>query len=158
MDIYRLPAFRDNYIFLLHDRQLQIAAVVDPGDGVPVLNCLRELGATLAAIFNTHHHSDHVGGNQLLLEHFPEVVVYGGSQDRDRIPGQQVFLEEGDGVSLGERSGQVLFVPGHTRAHIAYYFPPPQGEIWANYSVVIPCLQGAVVAFSKVPPARWLTL
>ncbi len=132
MDIYRLPAFRDNYIFLLHDRRQQVAAVVDPGDSAPVLNCLADLRATLVAIFNTHHHSDHVGGNQRLLEHFPQAVVYGGARDRGRIPGQQVFLQEGDGVSLGDRRGQVLFVPGHTRAHIAYYFPPPQGEIWGD--------------------------
>ncbi|MBU6228692.1 MAG: hydroxyacylglutathione hydrolase [Cyanobacteria bacterium REEB459] len=139
MDIYRLPAFKDNYIFLLHDRQHQIAAVVDPGDGAPVLQCLEDLGSSLVAIFNTHHHTDHVGGNRQLLKHFPEAVVYGGSQDRGRIPEQQVFLQEGDRVSLGERSGQVLFVPGHTRGHIAYYFPPadleapePWGELFCG--------------------------
>ena len=52
----------------------------------------------------------------------------GGVHDRGRIPGQQVFLEEGDRVEFGDRIGEVLFVPGHTRAHIAYYFPPPDTQ------------------------------
>lgn len=125
MDVHRLPALSDNYIFLLHDPVRQIAAVVDPAEAAPVLAALRQLDATLVAIFNTHHHGDHVGGNTALLRQFPAAVVYGGTADRGRIPGQQVFLEEGDAVKFGDRPATVFFVPGHTRAHIAYYFPPP---------------------------------
>lgn len=132
MDIHRLRAFHDNYIFVLYDPNIQQAAVVDPGDATPVLACLDRLGATLVAIFNTHHHSDHVGGNQRLLTRFPEAKVYGGAEDRGRIPGQTVFLQEGDSVTFGDRVGEVLFVPGHTRAHIAYYFPPAQAEDWGE--------------------------
>jgi hydroxyacylglutathione hydrolase len=124
MQIYRLPAFSDNYVFLLYDSQRNLAAVVDPADATPVLQKLKELEANLSAIFNTHHHHDHVGGNSALLQRFPGAVVYGGAEDRGRIPGQQVFLQEGDRVAFGDRTAEVLFVPGHTRAHIAYYFPP----------------------------------
>lgn len=124
MQIYRLPALSDNYIFLLHDPTHQTAAVVDPAEAQPVLAKLRELGARLVAILNTHHHGDHVGGNRELLHHAPEAMVYGGTEDRGRIPGQQVFLQEGDRVSFGDRDATVFFVPGHTRAHIAYYFAP----------------------------------
>lgn len=124
MQIIRIPALFDNYIFLLHDPQQKIAAVVDPAVAEPVLQQLQQLQAELVAIFNTHHHSDHVGGNHQLLQRFPNLCVYGGKEDRGRIPGQQVFLEEGDRVSFANRTAQVLFVPGHTRAHIAYYFPP----------------------------------
>ena len=124
MHIHRLPALSDNYIFILHDDHSQTAAVVDPAEARPVLAWLRKHGATLTAIFNTHHHGDHVGGNRQLLQSFPNVVVYGGKEDQGRIPGQQHFLEEGDRVSFGDRTGQVYFVPGHTRGHIAYYFPP----------------------------------
>lgn len=124
MNVYRLPALSDNYIFVLHDSIQQVAAVVDPADAQPVLRLLDELGASLTAIFNTHHHADHVGGNRQLLRQFPNTIVYGGSDDRGRIPGQTVFLDEGDTVSFAGQAGQVLFVPGHTRAHIAYYFPP----------------------------------
>lgn len=124
MQVIRIPALSDNYIFLLHEPQENIAAVVDPAVAQPVLKQLRSLDARLVAIFNTHHHHDHVGGNQQLLQSFDNVVVYGGAEDRGRIPGQQVFLQEGDRVTFGDRTGVVYFVPGHTRAHIAYYFAP----------------------------------
>ncbi|MGB3616062.1 MAG: hydroxyacylglutathione hydrolase [Elainellaceae cyanobacterium] len=124
MDIYRLPVLSDNYIFLLHDPQQAIAAVVDPAEAAPVLSTLRSLNAELVAIFNTHHQGDHVGGNARLLKEFPQAAVYGGDRDRGRIPGQQVYLNEGDRVTFGGRTAQVYFVPGHTKAHIAYYFEP----------------------------------
>lgn len=123
MRVILIPALSDNYIFLLHEPQENIAAVVDPAVAEPVLQQLRSLDARLVAIFNTHHHYDHVGGNQQLMQRFDNVVVYGGAEDRGRIPGQQVFLQEGDRVKFGDHTGVVFFVPGHTRAHIAYYFP-----------------------------------
>ena len=124
MQVYRLPVLSDNYIFLLHDRDRKEAAVVDPAVAEPVLQQLISLGAELTAIFNTHHHSDHVGGNRQLIDRFPEVKVYGGAEDRGRIPGQQVFLQAGDRVNFADRTAEIFFVPGHTKAHIAYYFPP----------------------------------
>ena len=124
MQVYRLPVLSDNYIFLLHDPDRRTAAVVDPAASEPVLQQLSSLGAELTAIFNTHHHSDHVGGNQQLIDRFPQIKVYGGAEDRGRIPGQQVFLQAGDRVEFAGRSASIFFVPGHTKAHIAYYFPP----------------------------------
>ncbi len=123
MEIKRLRALSDNYIFCLHDQERKIAAVVDPAEAKPVLDCLETEGARLVAIFNTHHHYDHIGANQELLAKFPELCIYGGLEDRGRIPGQQIFLQEGDRVEFADRIGEVLFVPGHTKAHIAYYFP-----------------------------------
>ena len=129
MKIERIPALSDNYIFLMWDEASKIAAVVDPAEAPPVLDKLQEIGAELVAIFNTHHHGDHVGGNKALIKEFPNLTVYGGEQDRGRIPAQQVFLQEGDKVRFADREGVVYFVPGHTRGHIAYYFPPEtQGE------------------------------
>ncbi|MEM1254208.1 MAG: hydroxyacylglutathione hydrolase [Cyanobacteria bacterium P01_H01_bin.21] len=122
MQIHRLKAWSDNYIFLLQDGAA--AAVVDPTEAAPVFKQLEALGAKLTAIFNTHHHGDHVGGNQQLLAKFPDAVVYASEADRGRIPGQTVFLNEGDTVTFGERTTHIFFVPGHTRGHIAYYFPP----------------------------------
>jgi hydroxyacylglutathione hydrolase len=124
MQIHRLPALSDNYIFLLHDDRQNIAAVVDPAESEPVLHQLGVLGAPLVAIFNTHHHRDHIGANLPLLKQYPAAIVYGGAHDRGRIPGQQVFLQGGDRVALGDRPAEILFVPGHTKAHIVYYFPP----------------------------------
>ncbi|HLP89804.1 MAG TPA: hydroxyacylglutathione hydrolase [Nostocaceae cyanobacterium] len=123
MQVIRIPALSDNYVFLLHDVQRNIAAVVDPAEAEPVLEQVAQLQSELVAIFNTHHHGDHVGGNQKLMQKFPQLTVYGGAEDRGRIPGQKVFLQEGDRVQFGDRIGEVFFVPGHTRAHIAYYFP-----------------------------------
>lgn len=128
MEVLRLPALSDNYIFLLYDASSDTAAVVDPAEAGPVLGELRRLGARLVAILNTHHHSDHVGGNRQLLAAFPDATVHGGAEDRGRIPGQSVFLVEGDRVTFGQREATVLFVPGHTRAHIAYYFPPAAAD------------------------------
>ncbi|HIK27347.1 MAG: hydroxyacylglutathione hydrolase [Oscillatoriaceae bacterium SKW80] len=129
MQVYRLSALTDNYIFLLHDPKTKSAAVVDPAEASPVLQQLHALDAELVAIFNTHHHSDHVGGNRQLMQHFPNVRIFASAEDRGRIPGQQVFLQEGARVCFGERTAVVLFVPGHTRAHIAYYFlPTSDGE------------------------------
>ncbi|WP_017315973.1 hydroxyacylglutathione hydrolase [Mastigocladopsis repens] len=124
MQVIRLAALSDNYIFVLHDPKQNVAAVVDPAEAEPVLQKLKELKAELVAIFNTHHHQDHVGGNRQLIEQFPQLTVYGGSADKGRIPGQQVFLQQGDRVQFADRTAEVIFVPGHTRAHIAYYFPP----------------------------------
>jgi len=128
LQVKRLPALSDNYIFLLHDPQKNIAAVVDPAEPEPVLNCLAELGAELVAIFNTHHHSDHVGANRALMTKFSQLTIYGGAEDRGRIPGQMVYLKEGDRVQFSDRTAEVFFIPGHTRAHIAYYFAPSSSE------------------------------
>ena len=72
MQVYRIKALSDNYIFLLYNTQENIAAVVDPAEATPVLTKLQELKAKLVAIFNTHHHYDHVGGNQKLIENLSD--------------------------------------------------------------------------------------
>lgn len=132
MKIIRIPVLSDNYIFLLHDVNHNQVAVVDPAEAKPVLAEVKELGADLVAIFNTHHHLDHVGGNKELLEHYPRAVVYGGIEDKGRIPRQEVFLEEGDTVEFAGRQANIYFVPGHTYAHIAYYFPPVEDSGWGE--------------------------
>ncbi|MCC0177754.1 hydroxyacylglutathione hydrolase [Waterburya agarophytonicola K14] len=128
MEIKRIPVLSDNYVFVLSDTQQKIAAVVDPAVAQPILDYLTQIDCQLVAIFNTHHHYDHVGGNQQLIEHFPHLCVYGGIKDRGRIPHQQVFLQQDDTVQFSRHRGRVFFVPGHTRAHIAYYFPPSTTE------------------------------
>ena len=129
MEIIRIPVLSDNYIFLMLDLDRKIAAVVDPAEAAPVLAELVRHNVQLVAIFNTHHHGDHVGGNKELIAAFPDLRVYGGAEDRGRIPGQQVYLVDGDRVKFGDCSGEVFFVPGHTRAHIAYYFPPVESNV-----------------------------
>jgi hydroxyacylglutathione hydrolase len=115
--IIPVPAFRDNYIWLIVEGRQ--AAVVDPGDAAPVLEHLDREGLALAAILNTHHHADHVGGNRALLER-TGVPVFGPAGES--IPGCTHPLREGDTVDVpgvGVRLS-VLDVPGHTAGHIAY--------------------------------------
>lgn len=113
-----LPAFRDNYIWLL--RGGASAAVVDPGDAAPVLDHLALHGLSLVAILVTHHHGDHVGGNRELLQQF-DVPVYGPRHEP--IPGLTHPVEDGSTVRIPALGldFRVLDVPGHTRGHVAYY-------------------------------------
>ncbi len=122
MRVVTLRAFADNYIYVLQEEPSQEAIAVDPGDAAPVLEYLQRNGLRLAAILNTHHHGDHVGANRTLLKRFPGIPIFGGVGDRGRIPGQTEFLKEGDQVVVCGVGGRVLEVPGHTRAHIAYFF------------------------------------
>jgi hydroxyacylglutathione hydrolase len=122
MIVHRLQARTDNYVWLLHDPASNEAAVVDPSEAAPVLAALERLGARLTAIWCTHHHHDHVGGNEELCERFPGVVVHGGRVDGDegRIPRLTVKVGDGDEVTFAGRTARVLFIPGHTRGHVAY--------------------------------------
>lgn len=120
MNIIPLPALRDNYIWLVHDGQH--AAVVDPGDAGPVLAYLDRHGLELTAILITHHHADHVGGLQTLLEQHP-VAVFGPA--KEAITGVSHRVGEGDTISVPglALTLQVLEVPAHTAGHIAYFAP-----------------------------------
>ncbi len=110
-----LPAFVDNYIWMLHDGAH--AVVVDPGDAAPVLAALDTRGLTLQAILVTHHHGDHVGGVDALRPHL-QGPVYGPAHED--IPGPYLPLVEGDSVQVLGQRFTVLDVPGHTAGHIAY--------------------------------------
>jgi hydroxyacylglutathione hydrolase len=115
--IIPIPAFTDNYIWLVRDGPH--AAVVDPGDATPVLAFLERENLELSAIINTHHHADHVGGNAALLARFP-VPVFGPA--RETIPGRTHALAEGDEITVPGLGWplRVLDIPGHTAGHIGY--------------------------------------
>jgi len=118
LQIVPVPAFKDNYLWVL--RRGNHAALVDPGDAQPLLDYLAAEKLTLCAILITHHHADHIGGLPALLERF-KVPVHGPHDERiDAITHRVV---EGDRVAIAELGVtlEVIEVPGHTRAHIAYY-------------------------------------
>jgi hydroxyacylglutathione hydrolase len=127
MRILAISALADNYIFVLTDDDSTCAAVVDPGEGGPVLDYLNNSGLSLTAILCTHHHRDHTGGNKMLRDSFPGIPVYGGAADRGRIPEQTEFLKAGDEINVCGTTARVLGVPGHTKGHIAYFFPARDG-------------------------------
>jgi len=95
--------------------------VIDPSEGEPVLRRVEEEQLTLKAILNTHHHRDHTGGNDAILTG-RKVDVYGHKTDAGRISGLTHGVDEGDEIRIGELSGKVLYIPGHTTGHVAYLF------------------------------------
>jgi hydroxyacylglutathione hydrolase len=117
LSVLTVPAFKDNYLWLIHDGVR--AAAVDPGDGQAILDALRAHGLTLTAILLTHHHADHTGGVPLLLEQ-NAVPVFGPRNDG--IEAVTHPLDEGDRVQVPGLALElsVLDVPGHTLGHIAY--------------------------------------
>jgi hydroxyacylglutathione hydrolase len=116
--IIPIPAFSDNYIWLL--REGARAAVVDPGDAEPVIAYLERERIALAAVLATHHHGDHVGGIADLVARWP-VPVYGPA--REVIPARTVAVAGGDRVDLPalDLHLEVIDVPGHTAGHVAYW-------------------------------------
>ncbi|MDD0974899.1 hydroxyacylglutathione hydrolase [Pseudomonas fontis] len=119
IQIDALPAFTDNYIWLLQDNATQRCAVVDPGDAAPVLAWLQgHPGWQLSDILITHHHHDHVGGVEQLKAHTGARVC---GPANERIPGRDLALGNDDRVQVLGLDLQVIAVPGHTLGHIAYY-------------------------------------
>jgi len=123
MKLIPLPAFQDNYLWVLHDEER--ALVVDPGDAQPVLAFLRQSGLQLESILVTHHHADHTGGVDALRE-ATGARVWGPA--REAIPQPATALVEGDAVAALGVQFDVLDVPGHTAGHIAYYSPGVDGQ------------------------------
>ena len=126
LEVELLPVLRDNYVFVLHNAHQ--AVVVDPAVAPPVRQWLEERQLELVAVLQTHHHSDHIGGTLALLERWPAAAVVAARSDRERIPFQTLGVDDGDRVTLLGRELEVLAIPGHTRAHIAFHLPAPDGE------------------------------
>ncbi len=116
--ITAIPAFSDNYLWLIDDGRQ--AAVVDPGDAAPVLKTLDQLGLQLTHILITHHHADHTGGIKHLKRETGARII--GPRSR-QIAGIDTTVADGDRFNLFDTPAEVIAVPGHTLDHIAYYFP-----------------------------------
>ena len=121
LEIKQIPVLNDNYVYLAHCPETKQTAVVDPAVVGPVLDALKEAGWTLTHILNTHHHGDHTGGN-LELKAETGCTIVGPRVDRDRIPGIDIEVGDGDSYQLGNATATVFDVPGHTRGHIAFWF------------------------------------
>jgi hydroxyacylglutathione hydrolase len=123
MYLIPIPAFADNYLWLLHDGQR--ALVVDPGDAGPVQQALKQHALKLTSILVTHHHADHTGGVDALRE-ATGASVYGPAAER--IPKPFTPLQDNDTVNVLGLEFQVMDVPGHTAGHIAFYAPDVNGK------------------------------
>ena len=119
MEIVAVPAFTDNYFWLVHDEASGETAVVDPGDAAPVLAEAEKRRWTITQVWNTHWHPDHTGGN-LAIQETTGARISGPAGEN--IPGRDIALSEDDEVRLGAHVGRVIVVPGHTLGHIALIF------------------------------------
>jgi hydroxyacylglutathione hydrolase len=123
VEVVPVPQLSDNYAYVLIDPATREAAVVDCAEAGPVLAEIERRGVRPVAVLATHHHYDHVGGNQDLLAAVPDLRVYGSAADAPRIPGITDRLRDGDGVGFGTIRGRAIMIPAHTSGHVAYYFP-----------------------------------
>jgi len=121
MRVVAIPQLMDNYAYLVIDEATKQAGIVDCAEAEPVLQTVAREGVALRAILPTHHHYDHVGGNEDLLAANAGLTVYGVDE---RIPGLTDRVEDGSTVRVGNLSARVIFIPAHTTGHIAYYFEP----------------------------------
>lgn len=120
LDVTLVPCLSDNYAYVLRDPASGECAVVDPSEGEPVLAALASLGVRPTMVLNTHHHHDHVGGNEALIAAFPGLRVVAHASDQGRVPGQTEAVHDGDRVTLGGVALRVLHVPGHTLGAVTY--------------------------------------
>lgn len=117
LQIAAVPAFTDNYIWLVHDAASGETAVVDPGDAAPALAEAQRRGWTIGQVWNTHKHWDHTNGN-LAVKQATGCTVFGPAE----APGHEITLAEGDALRIGKQTGRAIEIPGHTLGHIALVF------------------------------------
>jgi hydroxyacylglutathione hydrolase len=121
MNLNSIPAFQDNYIWVLNN-DAGHCLIVDPGEAGPVLQAINDNHWKPEAIFLTHHHADHVGGVAELRHHFPHIEVYGPAETQDK--GTTKIVAEGDKVSVLGQEFRILATPGHTLGHICFFNMP----------------------------------
>ncbi len=153
MEIALVPLLIDNYGYLLHDTASKESAVVDPSQAAPVLAAAKARGWRLNYVLNTHHHPDHSGGN-LGLKQETGCRVVGPAPDRDRIPGIDIALDEGGRFRLGDDEAEILFIPGHTRGHIAFHFRGAKAVFCGDTLFSLGCGR----MFEGNPPMMWASL
>ena len=120
MKVEIIPCLNDNYSYLIHEKKTNTVSIVDPSEFKAcdaVINNYKKLDF----ILNTHHHADHVGANLELKKKYNSKIL-GSNLDKDRIPGIDIFLKENQKQIIGNLEFEVIFVPGHTKGHIAFFF------------------------------------
>ncbi len=122
VSVQAVPMFSDNYAWLLRDSVSGAVGIVDPAEAGKVSIAIDAAGRRLDTIFLTHHHADHVAGTDEVRARYGAKVV-GATADAHRLPRLDIAVAEGDSVSFGSAEAHVLETPGHTRGHVAFFFP-----------------------------------
>ncbi len=125
LEIHQFICRSDNFCVLLHDPEHGVTAAIDAPDAAAIRRKLDAMGLTLTHLFITHHHHDHTGGN-LALKQETGCKIIGAAADRERIPGLDETVREGDTFRFGSQPVKVLETPGHTRGHLSYWLPDAQ--------------------------------
>tara|TARA_B110001452_G_scaffold257542_1_gene251848 strand:- start:42 stop:761 length:720 start_codon:yes stop_codon:yes gene_type:complete len=121
MNIQIIQCLQDNYSYLIIDEKKNIACVIDPSEANPIIDYLENNKIELKFILNTHHHYDHVGGNLELKKKYGAKVI-GYSDDKERIPGIDILVNDQE-IWINENfKAKIIHIPGHTLGHICFYF------------------------------------
>ena len=121
MNIEIIPCLNDNYSYLIKDDQTNTVAIIDPSEFGPCDKKISEKYKKLDFILNTHHHFDHIGGNVKLKTKYGSKIL-GFEKDKKRIPEIDILLKDGQELKIGNLDFRIIFIPGHTLGHIAFYF------------------------------------
>jgi hydroxyacylglutathione hydrolase len=151
MRVTPIECLADNYAYLLTCEASGDSVVIDPSESEPVLAAIARDKARVVAIWNTHHHYDHVGGNEEVLAKTGAKEIVAHASDKGRVPGQTRFIEEGDELSVGKVRVSVLHIPGHTTGAIAYVATAPDGGPSAVFTGDMLFLAGCGRIFEGTP-------
>ena len=121
MKVEIIKCLQDNYSYLLINEKNQNACVIDPSEAKPIIDFVEKKNISLKFILNTHHHHDHVGGNNELKKKYGAKIV-GFKNDKDRIPAIDIFVENNQTWMAEDFETKVIHIPGHTSGHICFYF------------------------------------
>ena len=122
LELVTIPCLADNYCFLMHCSETGDTAVIDVPEAAPVSAALRERGWALTHVLLTHHHYDHIDGLEELKAEYPDAVVIGAEADAHRLPPLDLRVKEGDTITIGNLTGRVVEMRGHSPCGIAIIF------------------------------------
>lgn len=143
----------DNYAYIITDDSTGICAVVDASEAAPIIDFCERYDLTPSYILTTHHHFDHIGGNEELKAKYGLQIV-GPLAEKNLIPLMDIGLQEGDIFKLGKSEAEVIAAPGHTIGHILYYFR--EDKILFTGDVLFNLCVGGI--FEGTPEEMWHSL
>ena len=121
MKVEIIKCLQDNYSYIIIDEKYNHACVVDPSEAEPIINFVESKNIKLKFVLNTHHHYDHVGGNNDLKKKY-KIKIVGFKNDKQRIPNIDILLENNEIWKSENFEAKIIHIPGHTSGHICFYF------------------------------------